>query len=230
MNRRRTFLRMPHEADFKVYSSYIDTRNGTTYIPNVIANLKMLHKKIYYLNVLIQNLTINEKEFNYLKEVLFDLITTMDLFSLNYIKPTRMNLRAVIEGTIRFFLVKKMELGNEGVGVLIDNFKDTYSNKEYLSDKIAQISSDYGQLCNFVHTSQIQNFTTKSVLEDFKNVNNSEINIVAKQISRVIENIMFLIIYEHKDDFLKFNKFQQHWIVEQLKKEYADEINGFLIS
>lgn len=228
---RHTFLQMPHETDFKLYSSYIETRNMVSSNPNVFSNLKPIHKKLFYFNFLVNSTQTNLEESNYLQEITVDLITCMDLFSLNFIKPARMSLRAAIESFIRLLLKKsREEVGNLGVGLLIEKLKKVYKNKNYLSDNLNQLLSDYGQLCGFVHTSKKQNFTQKTVLQDFSIVNSSELSGVSKQLQRVIENMLFIVICEYPDCFLLLNKFEQYWIKSELNKTNDQKIEAFLLS
>ncbi|MCR8866888.1 hypothetical protein NQ109_28590 [Priestia megaterium] len=223
------FLQMPHKADFTYYLSHINTRNKKSIHPFITEKLKGLHKKIYYLNLLIQSLEVSDKEHTYLQEITVDLITSMDLFSLNYIKSVRMSLRAAIEEFNRLLLVNiKGELGKISVYQLNQQVKDHFQSNTVIKDKVSQMLSDYKDLCDFVHVSGKKAFTEKLVLEDFQIIDKSELDRVCNQIFRVIENIIFIVICVYKEAFLKLNKHKQSYILGQMKDLYQKDIEGIL--
>ncbi|MGG4490830.1 hypothetical protein [Metabacillus idriensis] len=223
---RSIFLQKPHEKDFNYYLSHLKDRNTTTTNSDILEKLKVIHRKIYYLNDLAKSISMTTNEKGYFNEVVTDLILCMDLLSLNYMKPARMGLRASIEEFNRLLLVKIKE-DVEGLGVykINENVKKKYKTVNYVHGKISQLLSDYKQLCNFTHVSDNNNFTNKLVLDDFKLIDRSELNIITNQILRVLENMIFIIICQYKRDFLRLNKHQQAFIIEQLKEPYQRDLN-----
>jgi hypothetical protein len=226
---RSIFLQKPHSSDYKHYLTYLEERNTTPTNSEIVEKLKVIHRKIYYLNLLVKSLNTSDTEQNYFKEIITDLIMCMDLFSLNYMKPARMGLRASIEEFNRLLLVKiREEVRNLGVFKLNQKVKDNFGVDQNLHRKISQLLSDYSQLCDYTHVSETENFTDKLVLEDFKILNRSEMNLIFNQIIRVIENMIFIIVYQFKEEFLNFNKHKQIFIIEQLNTYYQSEINEIL--
>ncbi|AXN39628.1 hypothetical protein [Peribacillus butanolivorans] len=223
------FLQRPHEGDLDHYLSHLKERNTATTNAKIVEKLKVLHRKIYYLNLLSQSLNMVAKEKRYLNEIVTDLILCMDLFSLNYMKPTRMGLRAAIEEFNRLLLVKvKEEVKNLGVYKLNEKVKEKFKEDNHIHGKISQLLSDYKQLCDFTHVSDNNNFTNKLVLDDFKFIDRSELNHISNQIVRVVENMIFIIICQYKSSFLQLNKHQQAFIIDQLKETYQSEIEYVL--
>lgn len=220
---RLLFLRKPHEKDFLTYTGYLNTRGSIT-IGNEILTpyLKAIHRKTYYLNGFIQHLSPSNTLGKFLKEVVVDLILIMDLYSLNYMKNVRMNLRSAIEEFNRYLLLEKeFDVSDLSISKINEQLLELYKDNPIIHSKISMLCSDYAELCSFIHVVDNHSFTHKLVLSDFQNINRREAEKIARQVNRNIENFLLILIFIHKTSFLTLNKHMQAYILQQLP--YADQ-------
>jgi hypothetical protein len=223
------FLRMPHEADFQLYESYLEKRTVFLKHKFVRAKVVAIHKKVYYLNDFVTRLRIDDDVKCYLNELVVDFILIMDLLLLNYLKNIRMSLRAAIEEFNRYLLARRGEDCSQlSVYRLNENVKKLYKRDPYIHNKVSQLLSDYSNLCNYVHVTTGSPFSDKLVLKDFNIINESEINKLFRQITRVLNNLLFILILENKTDFLAMNKHMQSYLLEQLSTDYNSEIQNII--
>jgi len=229
---RFAFLRMPHETDYREYYTYLQNRAKLiTDNEELTPHLKGIHKKVYYLNAFIQELELDQSSQQYLSEVIIDLILLMDLFSQNYIKSVRMHLRSSIEEFNRFLLtINGVDFSELSISRINDRILEVYKHNHPIHSKVSALCSDYADLCTFVHVSADSSFTNKLVLSDFHKVNEKEVEKIARQVFRNIQNILYILICEYREKFHNMTKHMQNYLLQQLSQKDQQEINSILES
>lgn len=226
---RGLFLRKPHVEDFKAYLEFMTNRQKVDIHETVLVLLKGIHRKVYYLNLLVKNLTGSKGNICFLREVIVDLIICMDLFSMNYLKPVRTNLRSVIEEFNRYLLTTTTEQESPTTVFVLNNMIKNHFKEEVIKTKVSQLINDYKVLCEYVHV-DVKNISDKLTLEDFHDLDLSELHKLSRQIYRIIENIIFIIIYLNQSEFISLNKHSQHYHLDQLNSVYKEQIEEELKS
>lgn len=224
---KKMFLADPYKKDFAEYKKYVDEKHSSTLINHKEDIIKGTYRKIYYFNYLINKINKNKCITNkFLIESKADLIMAMELYNMNYRKPTKIMLRSSIEQFFRWLLDQKKNEYPKGLGVrkILDLIKDKYKNSDFYTF-ISSLLGEYDRLCDYAHVDSEQLFTNKLVLSNFNNFDNKEILSLNREIQRITESFIVLVINIEITYFKMLTRHDRHLVLNSLSKGFRQNID-----
>lgn len=221
---KQTFLVDPHIEDFTLFSKYVEEKKDFTLHKSKNDVIKGIYRKIYYYNLLINEIyDLSDDNFKFLKESIGDLTMAMELFNMNYLKPSKMALRSSIEQFHRFLLLKhgQFEMGLS-VRDIHRKVKELFDNLT-LKSLISTLLSDYKQLCNFVHVEESNDFSKNLVLSSYQDFESKKVNKLNNELQRITETFCILIIIIDKDAYSRISKYNRLLVENSLSKTLLDK-------
>ncbi|WP_077736430.1 hypothetical protein [Bacillus sonorensis] len=187
----RNFLQDPHINDFDLYKSYVNQKTQSTLLKTNESNIKPLYKKVYYLNFLINHLKLKS---TFLKECTYNILLSMDLLNFKFINSMRLQLRSSLEQFNRYLLEQKQQYNSEyGIRQINEKVKIHYTDTK-IEKIVMDLLNDYKQLCDYVHVSREQFFSTQSVLNDLDTIKPRDIVKTIKMLCRICDYYIISLI------------------------------------
>ncbi len=225
---KQTFLVDPHIEDFELFKKYVEEKRDHTLLIARMDVIKGIYKKVYYYNLMVNKIyDFSSDETRFLQESVGDLVMAMELFNMNYLKPSKMALRSSIEQFNRYLLLKQGKF-EKGLGVRDINAKvKAVFNPTPINDLISKLLSDYKSLCNFVHVEEKNNFSKTLVLSKYQDFNNNKINKLNNELQRITETFCLINIFIEKTSYNNISKYDRILIENTFSKTAHQKLLTF---
>ncbi|MGG4042135.1 hypothetical protein [Bacillus smithii] len=225
------------ERDYNLYKSYVIDRKYL-FQSSLEKKLKDVFSFLYMFTLMVDdilNLELDNEIKNYISEVKADLIVSLDLANINYLKGSKQILRSSIEEFFRFCLSiqrkKEYELNKrKGIYTADDSLKKLRSNIDthkvgkmthFTCEKFSQTPIEspiknlvdlYSELSSFVHVNKTENLTAKNFLNEFKEIDQEKSSKFLSIYSQTVDLMTVITIYFY--NYYPFNSVltKRNWL------------------
>ncbi|WP_419962058.1 hypothetical protein [Psychrobacillus sp. BM2] len=199
-----------YKEDFAMYLNFVNSR-AQNYCVNVNTfqgQLKNLYKQVFSL-MTIHSKTLSNSDVH-LKEAILNLPIALDLLFTNNVNAFRLMSRNIIEQFNRY-LYSKVTNGETDTIRHMHKFLKMHYKKFKIKKYIEILTSEYKNLCEYVHVTKQGYFSTENNLSDyyFNPSQDKNIKTSIKLFNNILQSIMIILISEETSNYLTLTRDDQ---------------------